>query len=123
MFNFVDLDASPGRSPKQGTFEAIASLLAITQDEIRVALDGGLIDPAECAPRAVSLTSQWDLLNLTTEARTELGRRLTELIDEYRGEKPPGVCTRPYRVLVTLFPTYLRGERPPGAAGATEQFS
>src|SRR5579864_9427079 len=65
LFNFSEIDKASGTPPGQGALEAVSSLFEITRDEIRVALESGLIALDEAAPPTATLSLDWALCNLT----------------------------------------------------------
>ena len=125
LFHFTELGSDGDTSPVQKGVEAVRSLLTITADEIRVGLEGGAIIPEVDAPPDVRLNLEWDLLDLSPQAADELARRMEALVEEYRQGEPFAGAVHPYRVLLALYPTYRRGERPdvpslPPAPGGEE---
>jgi DNA-binding transcriptional ArsR family regulator len=117
LFNFREIDVSPGSTPQQGALEAVSSLFDITRDEIRIALESGVIEPGEDAAVTAALSIDWALCNLTPEARKELWERVDALFQEYHVDAPPSANEQPYRLLCAMFPTFRRGVRP----GATSE--
>lgn len=111
LFNFEEIADAEASTPTGRRFEAVSSLFAITRDEIRVALEAGIIDPVDEAPATAYLNVNWRLLNLSPAALHDLGRRVSAVFDEYDTGEMPSEEEQPYRLLFALFPTYRLGKR------------
>ena len=109
LFNFSEARPCGDERPGVQEMETIESMFAITQDEIRVSAEGGLLDLRD--PDA-GLHLEWTLLDLSPDAFRDLSNRLEALLKEFRSEDRPLPMEQPCRMFTLLYPTYRRGERP-----------
>ena len=115
LFIYNKLEARDGDTPLQGLEVTASSFFSITNEELRESIrEGYLLPDGPGVPHERTLQSDWILLQLRPEEAAALGRRLHDLLHEYvrASDVPPDEERRTYRVLLTLFPTRLRGIKP-----------
>ena len=112
LFQFIDAEPSPGMTRKRAAVDAVASMFAITEDEMRISIESQLVRTDDRQEDDQYPFLQWNLLDLSQDEALDLGRRLGALLDEFQGRQDGSSPRSPHRVLAVLFPTYRRGERP-----------
>ncbi|HWE62688.1 MAG TPA: helix-turn-helix domain-containing protein, partial [Chloroflexota bacterium] len=123
LFLYKDLaPAGAPAQPEQLREVVVSSFFNITAEEIRDSIRAGRIDLDGDATPERALTAEWRLLRLSPAQAASLTARLEALLDEYPSyegaiDQDDG---QTYRCLLTLFPTYHRGERAARAAALDE---
>jgi DNA-binding transcriptional ArsR family regulator len=112
LFLFNELGIKSGSAQAERAHEGIASIFAMTADDIRLGLENGTIDASDTSPPTERLSFSWSLFTLTPAEREELDRRLCSLFDEYSLRESASSDAQAFRYMYLLFPTIVRGGRP-----------
>lgn len=114
IFNFQDIAPADGPPDSQSRLEAVDSLFAITRTELRRSAQDSMLGLSKDVPPERALHMDWTLLRLAPADVERLSSRLHALAEEYAAQNTmqegAAVDGQTYRLLLTLFPTYPRGD-------------